>query len=146
MDHRAKAIFESRLRPETEFIKSASRVQLAPQLAVGFGRVPSNVPAKTRNIRDQRDEVFDADFISASKVYRDALFEGFRGLDDPFGRVVNIKEFAGWRTVSPNDYLFLTSSFSFDAFPNERRDDMRALRIEIVSRAVEVYRHKKYRI
>jgi len=104
------------------------------------------MPARTRQISDKRNKIFNADFITASDIYRNTFIEILSGLDDPFSGVFNMKEFTSRRTVSPNDYLFLTSSFSFNAFLDKRWNDMRTLGIEIISRSIEVDGHKENRI
>jgi len=71
----------------------------------------------------------------------------FRCQDDGVSAVLNIQEFPRGRSISPTGKDRLRSrlrpSFSLYAFSYKSRNDMGALKIKIISRPVEIYRHEE---
>lgn len=81
--------------------------------------------------------------MTASEIDREAFLVGLRGFDDPFGGVFDVEEFAGRRTIPPDDDLFVAPGVGLDALPDEGGYDMGAFEIKIIARTIEINGHEK---
>src|SRR5262249_16816570 len=51
-----------------------------------------------------------------------------------------------WRTVAPADYAAIAAFSCLYALSNQRRDDVRRFKIEVVALSIKIYRQEKNRI
>jgi len=81
--------------------------------------------------------------MTAPEIDREAFLVGLRSFDDTFGGVFDVEEFAGRRTIPPDDDLFIAPGFGLDALPDEGGYDMGVFGIKIIARTIEINGHEK---
>src|SRR5690606_9948302 len=124
------------LCPETEAFEGTVRIQGAPGLAVGLGRVPDDPPGITSVAGDGRQQILDADFVAGAEVDRITVVVALARQQDSLGRVFDVEKLARGRTISPGDNFGFTVRFRLKALANERWNDVRGLQVEAVAGAI----------
>jgi hypothetical protein len=104
------------------------------------------MPSRNGVFADQLGEVLDRDLLAGAEVDRLVAVVPERCEHDPLGAVVDVEELACGRAVAPEDDLRLTALLCLDHLPDQRRDHVRRLEVEVVSRAVEVDRQQVDRV
>ena len=84
--------------------------------------------------------------LAGAEVHGLRAVVALRGEDDPLGRVVDVEELAGRRARPPDLDVVRPGSRGLHALPDQRRDDVRTRRIEVVARPVEVHREQVDRV
>ena len=84
------------LREEAELTLGAGDIKLAPRLTIGFAGIPIQVAAETNLLRDDLNQIADADFKGAAEVDRLGTVVPLGGADDTLGGIAHEKEIHAW--------------------------------------------------
>ena len=115
-------------------------------LPVWFGRIPHEAPLEGRDLRDELGKVDDRDLRRGTQVDRLPVFQLLKTEDDAIGSVVDVEELAGGPSRPPQDDLVAARVPSLDALPDDRRDHVARVLVEVVPRPVQVRRDHEGRI
>ena len=147
LDGCAQAFAEVGLGPEPKKFVGPSGVEAPPWLPVRLRLIPRDFSPEPGQLSNEVCQLFDGDFDAGPKIDWVRLIVPFRCQDDGVSAVLNIQEFPRGRSVTPTGKDRLRSrlrpGLSLYAFSYKSRNDMGALKIKIISRPVEIYRHEE---
>ena len=91
---------------------------------------------------DEMGQFRNADLFTAAQVYRIRSVIPFQCCDDPFGTIPREQELTRGLAGAPHDNFVVAGVDRFDALADERRNDVRRARVEIVARPIQVGRQQ----
>ena len=125
---------------------NSSRALVASTLLLGcpFGFDVSQTIAAlvADHVGDEFCELADRDLARRAEVDRLRAVVSLRSQDEAVDAVVDVEELPGRRAVAPQHDLVL----GLDHLPDQRRDDVRRLEVEVVTRPVQIRRQQEDRI
>ena len=127
--------FEVGLRDETELLARPAGVQRPARLAIRLGGIPADLAVVSRQAGDQLDQVADGDLVPDAEVHRLGAVVSLGSQDDPFRRVSHVQELARRGAGAPHLDVVQAGLAGIDALLDERRNDMRRGRVEVVAGA-----------
>src|SRR5512140_3308327 len=134
-DRPAQAFLERRARDEAELLLCPGGVEAATGLAVGLREVADHLPTVAGHPGHHSDQVVARHLVARADVHRFRPVVPLGGQCDRLGGVVHVKELArhgGALEVAapPYDHLRRAGVAGVDELLDERRDDVRLLRLE----------------
>ena len=92
------------------------------------------------------DKVFDCNFKTGTDIDRFGAVLALGSKKDTFRSIAGVNEFTRCGARSPADDMVIARIDCIDAFLYKGRNDVGAVRVEIVPRAVEIDGNKKYAV
>src|SRR5207245_336819 len=134
-DGAGEALLEADAGLEAEALPRPPHVETAPRLPVRLARVEREAPAVAHQPADELRQVADADLAAEAEVHRVGAVVALGGQHDPLGAVLDVEELARGRPVTPDlDGVAALLHRSID-LPDQRRDHVRGVEVEVVARA-----------
>ncbi len=127
---------------EPEELTRACRVEAARGWPFGIDVSPFELAVEARQLGDQLGELADRDLGAGAEVDRIGAVVAIGGKCQPLHAVLDVEELAGGRAVPPEH----DPVAAVDHLPDQIRDDVRCLQVEVVARAVEVRGQQEDRV
>src|SRR5262245_36606780 len=132
-DGAREPLVEGRRRVPTDEVACAGGVERAARLAVGTRRVPRELAREAGGLRHGAREVADQDLAPGPDVDRRRVVDGPRRGDDRLRGVLDVEELARGGPRAPEAHAPLPPLDGLDALPDDRGDDVRGRRLEVVA-------------
>ena len=126
--------------PPAEQLLGARGVDAPAGLAVGLGRVPAQLAVEADEAGDRLDRLADRDLVVGAEVDRLGAVVDLGRQHDGLGGVVDVEVLAARPAGAPHLDLVLAALDRLDALLDQRRDDVRDRRVELVAGPVQVGR------
>src|SRR5450432_2488055 len=123
---------------EAEIVTGARYIQLAAWLSVRFASVEVQLTSEASEIRDQCNQITNGNLGARSQVDWLRIVVAFRSQHDPFCRVLHVQEFSRRAAVAPDFNRLVAALSRLHALLDQRRDNVRRGRIEVIARSVEI--------
>src|ERR1039458_957762 len=120
VDGGAQARIELRVRAKSELALGAGHIQAAARLAVRAGRVPCDAPPVLAERGDSLRQVAYGNLFSAAHVHRRRAVVNLRRQHDGLGGILDVEEFPGRRSVTPQSDRVFAAALRPDALPDQR--------------------------
>src|SRR5690606_21761306 len=121
---------------KAECLPGTGGIELAPGLTVGFGRVPADGAVETGQAGNGFGQVFNRDLETRADVDRFGAVVPFGREGYALGCVFRVDKFSGRAAVAPGDDLRCALLFGFEVLADQRRNNVRTGRVEVVARTV----------
>src|SRR5699024_8059242 len=99
-------------------------IEAPSRLAVGFRRIPPDLPIETSKVGDRFDQVSDGYLVAGAEVDRLRTVVSFCGENDSFGRIIGIEELPRSGPGTPDIEDTMPADTGIDAFLDQRRDNV----------------------
>ena len=138
LDRPRQPVLELDGRLEAHELAGARDVEVALRLPVRPRRVPHELALEAGEPRDELGEVADGGLAPDPEVDRVGDVEVLGGEQQPARGVVDVEKLARRRAGAPQRHRRLARVDRLDELADHRRDDVRALEVEVVVGPVEV--------
>ena len=145
-DRALDALAELCAAAEAEELLGPLDVEPAPRLAVRLRVVPDDLAGVAGRLGDHGRELADRDLVAGAEVDRVRTVVVLRGQPEALGAILDVEELPRRRAVTPEHDRLVAALGRLEHPPDQGRDHMRALEIEVVARPVEVHRQQVDRV
>src|SRR5437899_3825689 len=142
LDGRTQTLDEARRGTKAELALGWRHVGASPRLAVGLRRIPGDVARKARQLRDQLDELANADLSPRPEIHRLRFVVTLQGEHDRARTIFHVEKLAAGRTRTPDFDPTCPGVDRVDALLDQRGNHVRLARIERIAWTVEIDRQE----
>ncbi len=112
----------------------------------GFDVVPDDLAGVAGRIGDRACELANRDLVAGAEVHRVCAVVLLRRQRQALGAILDVQELPRRRAVTPEHDRLVAALAGLEHLPDQGRDHMRALEVEVVARPVEVHRQQVDRV
>src|SRR5438128_2288821 len=139
MNRPTQTVLEGGSRRPPKALPGTSRIERSARLPVRLAGIENEPPLEAHQGADQLGEVTDPDLTSAAEIDGIGTFVPFASSKDALSGVLDVKELARRRPVTPERYLLLTGFHRLVDLADDRWNDVRGLQVEIVAGPIQIH-------